>query len=329
MRVGRFHNDSVSYRFDPMSEYEATIRYDGPALIDHKMDVDDIAPALMALADLCKRANALANDNRASVRLFIDMDVEQHCAQFKLQVVQTVFETVKSLLDDPRVATAKTILEWLGLTSGTSVGLFKLIKLLNGRKVDSISMSVIDGQNVTQIQAGGDVYVVHPNVAKLMSDPTAVKKVKEVVRPATKAGYESVEFDDGKTVVEKFTKQDAILMEAVPPIDSEVAIETVLPESTIQAKVRIRKAVYVGTGKWSIQYDKARDVSFEDNAESWLADFQSNKVSAPPGSLLSVEMRVSEIKLDKNGEPTEEPAYTITKVFGIELPAKQQQLFKP
>jgi hypothetical protein len=59
-----------------MSEYEAVIRYDDPALVDHKMDIDDVAPALMALADLCKRANAMANDNRASVRLFIDMHVE-------------------------------------------------------------------------------------------------------------------------------------------------------------------------------------------------------------------------------------------------------------
>jgi hypothetical protein len=310
-----------------MSEYEAIIRYDGPALVDHKMDIEDIAPALMALADLCKRANAMANDDRASVRLFIDMDVEQHCAQFKLQIVQTVFETMKSLLDDPRVTTAKTILEWVGLVGGvggSSVGLFKLLKLLNGRKVDSVKLSVSDGQNVTHIHAGGDVFVVHPNVAKLMADPVAVRKAKEVVRPATKAGYETVEFDDGKTVVEKFTKQDAILMEAVPAIDGPATIETHIPESTIQAKVKIRKAVYVGTGKWTIQYDKSRDMAMED--ESWLADFQSNKTQAPPGSFLSVEMKVSAIKLDKAGEPIEEPEYSITKVFGVEKPPEQTSL---
>lgn len=312
-----------------MSEYEAIIRYDGPALVDHKMDIEDIAPALMALADLCKRANAMANDNRAAVRLYIDMDVEQHCAQFKLQIVQTVFETVKSLLADDSVTTAKTILEWIGLIGGPAIGLFRLLKLLNGRKVDSVSISVTDGKNVTQIHAGGDVYVVHPNVAKLMADPVALKKAKEVVRPATKPGYETVEFDDGKTVVEKFTKQEAILVEAVPPIDGPVAVETTIPASTVRAQVKIRKAVYVGTGKWSIQYDKGREMSFEEEAESWLADFQANRVSAPPGSLLSVEMRVSAIKLDKDGEPIEEPSYTITKVFGIDRPPEQQHLFTP
>ena len=97
--LAAFQQEPSCYRFGAMSEYEAIIRYDGPALVDHKMDVDDIAPALMALADLCKRANSLANDDRASIRLFIDMDVEQHCAQFKIQIVQTVFAAVKSLLE--------------------------------------------------------------------------------------------------------------------------------------------------------------------------------------------------------------------------------------
>lgn len=311
-----------------MSEYEAIIRYDGPALADHKMDIEDIAPALMALADLCKRANALANDDRASVRVFIDMDVEQHCAQFKIQVVQTAFEAVKALLDDDGVATAKTILEWLGIATGATLGLFKLLKLLNGRKVDSVSMTVKDGLNVTQIHAGGDVYVVNNVVARLMSDPIAVRKAKDVLRPATKPGYDLVEFEDSeKRVVERFTKQDAILAEAVPPVDATVPTETLLPESHIRATVKIRKACYEGKGKWTVQYDKSREVSFEGEAEEWLADFQANRLQAPPGTFLSVEIRVSAIKLDRNNDPIEEPTYTITKVLKTEPPAVQNSMF--
>ena len=89
-----------------MSEHESIIRYDGPALAGHKMDVEDISPALLALADLCKLVNKIANDDRASVRLYIDLDVEQHCAQFKLQVVQTFLEHAKTFLGDEHVVTA-------------------------------------------------------------------------------------------------------------------------------------------------------------------------------------------------------------------------------
>lgn len=50
-----------------MSE-KSVIRYDGPALADHSMDVADLAPALMALSDLLKIANTYMNGDRAGVK---------------------------------------------------------------------------------------------------------------------------------------------------------------------------------------------------------------------------------------------------------------------
>ena len=116
-------------------------------------------------------------------------------------------------------------------------------------------------------------------------------------------------------------------MEAVPPIAAELPVETRIPESTVQAQVKIRKAVYVGTGKWTVQYDKSREVSFEGEALEWLYDFQNNKIAAPPGSFLSVTMRVSEIRLDRNGDPVDEPTYTIVRVHGTQPPSEQSHLF--
>ena len=303
-----------------MSEHEAIVRYDGPALAGHKMDIEDVAPALMALADLCKRVNTIANGERASVQLFIDMDVEQHCAQFKLQIVQTLYDAATSLLGDDRVTTAQTIFKALGLAASPFVGLFKLLKMLKGRKVDSTKLIVKDGQNCVQLNAGGDIYFVHPLAADLIRDPQMLRKAKTVVFPATKDGYEKIEFEEDGKVAEEIGREDALLIQSVPPQSVDANAEITIPESHIRAQVKIKRAVYIGNGKWTIQYDKSREMAI--THEEWVADFQAHKVDAPPTSFLDVDITVSAIKLDKSGEPIEEPTYTITHVYGV-VPAPE------
>ena len=179
--------------------------------------------------------------------------------------------------------------------TGGVVGLFKLIKMLRGRKPDSIKMVVRDGQNVAQINAGGDVYLTFPETVKVLTDVSAMKRAKEVTRPATKEGYEKIEFEDHGEIVDTINKEEAILIEALPAIPDPRPAETVIPPSHIRAWVKIRKATYDGDAKWTIQYEKSRDMSIED--KKWLADFQSTRIQAPPGSLLDVDISVSEIRL--------------------------------
>ena len=46
-----------------MAEIEFHIAYDGPALVDGRMDVRDLAPALIALGELFQEANGMINPN--------------------------------------------------------------------------------------------------------------------------------------------------------------------------------------------------------------------------------------------------------------------------
>lgn len=314
-----------------MSKWETIVRYDGPILADHKMDVNDIAPAMLSLAELCRRANTIANGDRASVKLLINLNVEQHCAAFGFEVVQTLLDHAKALLEDQNVKTAKDILEYIGVVGQAAgyiglpvVGLFALLKLLKGRKPESATPARIEGgRDVVQINVGGDVYLTYAVTAKMLADPVSMKSAKEVLRPARKEGYETVEFESERKVTEVLTKQDAILIDAIPTMESSTPGATI-PESYIKAKVKIRKAVYEGTGKWTIQYDKSREMTMGD--EGWLADFQSNKIQAPPGSYLDVDITVSAIHLDKDGKPLDEPLFTITKVNGVDPPREQLDL---
>lgn len=76
-----------------MSETTFTVRYNGPIFEGgHKMAVDDFAPSVLALSEMFKRGNVLLNGERTSVRVLIEADVEQHCLQVDLQVVQSIWE---------------------------------------------------------------------------------------------------------------------------------------------------------------------------------------------------------------------------------------------
>ena len=81
-----------------MSKVAFQLRYDGPALSEHGMDVADLAPALLALGDLIKRANANVNGD-AKVNLIVQSDFEHKCFQVSLELVQIDLQHHKRVLN--------------------------------------------------------------------------------------------------------------------------------------------------------------------------------------------------------------------------------------
>src|SRR4051794_26893831 len=118
------------------TEIETVIRYDGPALADHEMDVEELAPALLALASLIQSANHKFNGDRSAVRVVVNADVEQQCFQIKIKLIQDLLSTVRSFLDGD-MATIKEICEWVGIVGGGSLTLFKIIIGLAKKQQDS------------------------------------------------------------------------------------------------------------------------------------------------------------------------------------------------
>ncbi len=305
-----------------MSEQDILVRYDGPAFTEHRMDVEDLAPALLALAELCKDVNRKHNGDRAAVNLLIDVDVEQQCFQFKFQIVQKIFDAAKSLIEDQEIVTAKEILEWVGLIKTPVFGLLGLLKVLKGRQPDSTQLIVRDSQNVTQLNVEGDVYIAHPQAVEMLKEQRAIKNSAAIIAPVLREGCDFVEFQHGSETAESISSEDAKAISEMKIMEIEAS--SVIPKSTIRAKVKIRKAVYEGTGKWTIQYDRSREVSMMD--EAWLKGFQGRVEKAPPGSWLDVTMELSEIPLDENDNPIKEPEYSIIEVHDVDEPAEQQEL---
>src|ERR1700680_1335319 len=109
-----------------VSRHEFSIAYDGEALVapgDHSIDVQILAPALLAFGKLIREANAEFNGKTSTAKVFVVSDFEHKCFNINFEVVVNLYEQIRTLLGIEQIKTAKEVLEWLGLLGiPTSLG---------------------------------------------------------------------------------------------------------------------------------------------------------------------------------------------------------------
>ena len=308
-----------------MPDVKTVIRYDGPNVDNKAMDIADLAPSLLSLSELIKDVNRKTNGKRAGIKVCVNADLEQNCFELVVHVTQSLFDTMTVLISDHKVVQAKEILEWIGIISaGVSVSfvtLYKLIKFLKGKQVESVTkiknkeskfeieIKAKDTEgNITEIRVSEHIY-------ELYSSYETRKKAIEVITPLKKDGYTQMQFYNGKKIHEKFEKEDVPNIEDCPEV-----VPSNITRSDIKTVVRIRKPAYEGKSRWTLVYERGIEASIED--EEWLEKFQSNDISAPPNSSLKVDM-IKEVVVNEHGEALDEPIYKVTKVHEVILPPDQ------
>nr|MBA3726034.1 hypothetical protein [Armatimonadota bacterium] len=93
------------------------VAYHGTAANGHTMDVEALAPALLAFGNLIREANVEINGDRATVRVLVDSDFERKCFHINFEIVQNWVQKALSLLKDDSVQTSKELLQTIGIIS--------------------------------------------------------------------------------------------------------------------------------------------------------------------------------------------------------------------
>lgn len=277
------------------SDVETIIRYDGPALVDHDMDVEALAPALLALGSLIQSANHKFNGDKSAVRVVVNADLKQQCFQIKIKMVQDLLEAARGFLGGD-VATIKDICEWIGIV-GSGGGLLKLLLSLGKRQQDATILNATANNDATVLQIGHveNLNLVLPDntpkqVRELLADSAIVAKAKEVLKPVTAPGYETISFVDPKLGQKTFeaTKEEVNSALAYTPPEpvSEPGEEE---HNEIHARVMVKTQRNEGKAQWELKWAARAEWASIDHTD-WLERFQSGQVPHTIPFYLDVRM---------------------------------------
>ena len=229
---------------------EFTLRYDGPALAEGRIAVRDLAPSLLAMADLLRDAQAEVAPDTPPVSLEIKA-TDQGSFEALLHLATSEIVTVTS---QPAWQTAALV---LGVVVDSSKGLFAVWRWLRGRRIAKRARTE---PGVTRIEtADGDTLEVSDGVSVLLERQGVMENMRIVVQPLKEKGVDRL-FIHRPWVDEpplKITEADASAFEVTagePVVDheSEVLLTVDAPSFT--------------GGKWRVS----------DGMRSFWADFKDD-----------------------------------------------------
>lgn len=292
-----------------------SIKYDGPALESHQMDVRELAPALIALSNMLEEANKAVFPDASSVRVSVQGSFKGGSFGVDLIAIQSIADQIVSIFSGPE-ATAfsnlKAILEGVGLIGGGG-GLIGLIKWLRGRKPSTIKTS---GDKVVFEVTQSDTvesFEVDLVAGKLYQSRVVRKALANVVKPLECEGVDVfASGQDGETS-EVIFKDDAAWF-LVAESEADVVSDTVNEQVLLQ----IESAVFKDDNKW--RFNDGASAFFAEVADpSFVERINSGAERFGKGDVLVVDLRRVQTISD-NGLKLE---YSVVKVHEHRSPLQR------
>jgi hypothetical protein len=235
------------------------------------------------------------NGSRANVRILVNADINANCVTISFDVIQSLYEAAKSLIQDDKVSTAKEILEWIGIIgapTGACLGLFQYLRARNGRQAEQqAQITDTQGNNIVQVTISGDGNTVNisPEVAKLAHDTKVIEAAQGVVQPVVeRKGINSATFFVEGEATERIDKEYAQNVAEFTVMDEDP------PETqTIVGHIRIYSPVFDPKAqKWRFIYNG--HIELIDISGTTIAGDILKRGKIVVGDTWKVRMRITE-----------------------------------
>lgn len=275
-----------------IAEEAFAVRYKGPALQAGEMDVRDLAPALLAMAEVFQETHAMLNPTSPQISLQI------RAASRGSVVVDLVIHLPDAIaaLALPAPEMVKQVLEGFK-------ALFELVKMMRGRKAEDIEqrlspgeVNFIDKETSLSVRAG---------IFELSKNAKVRKQMSRVVEPVRREGIEQLEVLSGGRLLVKVNKQDA------PYFDPPAPAPALPPTSTEEERLVTLESVEFKEGnRWDLT-DGNASFSAKIADESFLSEVDAGEAFRKGDQL---RCRVL-IEQSVDGKGQLHASYTVTQVF--------------
>jgi hypothetical protein len=226
--------------------------YDGPALEEHRMDVRDLAPALVAFADLFTAVNKEVNGDAADIRVQVNASFKAGSFGIDLIASQHLLSQLKDIFSGngaTAIANASGILSLIGMAGTalgtTAVGLIQLLRVLKGRKPVKIEQQgEISRVWINQTET----IEVERNVIRLYRNSVVRTSLEKVISPLERDGItDFVVVRDDIPVLDVHADEVPSFSAAVTDADAEIVSDT-----TARKMLQIESLTFKDGNKWRV-----------------------------------------------------------------------------
>jgi hypothetical protein len=322
-----------------VSRHEFSIAYDGEALVaagDHSIDVQILAPALLAFGKLIREANAEFNGTKSTAKVLVVSDFEHKCFNINFEVVVNLYEQIRTLLGIEQVKTAKEVLEWLGLLGiptslGGALSYLGYLRWKSGRKViETKPLTDVDRTGVIEVRVEGDsnTVQVHHHVYQLSQNPRALRATRDAFLPLGQDGFDTVKIRQDGEVVEEIDSRKVEEIVKSCNVGIEESKETEPEIEVTSAWLSVYLPVYdLNAPRW--QFRLGKEIIYADISATNVAQqaLERGGVGVEDAYQVKLEMTT---EADAHGNK-KEPTYKILEVIRF-VPAgpvpRQSTLFE-
>jgi|LQYC01.1.fsa_nt_gi hypothetical protein len=287
------------------------IYYCGPILESGKMDVRELAPALLAIGSLLEECNRVLNEGRTTIAVKVKK-FEDGSFGISFEVIQGYSSQLIDLFSGKQCTAALNLLQFIGFGFVGYKSLFYLIKKAKGRKPRQ-AKTLEDGN--IELDFSGEVETVSKPVFNLYIDLKVRKEVENTLKPLTIDGIETFNVRDDKVIIETVNKDDVKYF-TTPEIEDEK-----IQERETIALYSIHSLSFKEDNKWRLS-DGTSTFFVTIKDDEFLRKVNENLISFSKGDILELNLKVITWET-KDGMKTE---YEAIKILSHKSAAKQLKL---